>query len=468
MNASISRTLLVFCFVGVALQPTTTQAQNTDPSEELLGTWSAEEDYFRPVFRFKRDNDGTVTAFLTNDRSQKGNPFSSTTVRGDSIFLELAPANARFQGALSEDGSRIEGKWMQRGRTASLTLTPVSETAATEPNRPQRPEPPYPYVSEEVTFRHEAGGITIAGTMTRPEGEGPFPGVVLLHGSGANERDYEINGHKPFLVLADHLTRQGIAVLRYDMRGAGASEGSFRSAHLEDLARDAASALRFLKERPEVKASEAGLVAHSMGTLLAPWAAEQFQEASFLVLLMPPSQPGHEMLVAQNARLAEAAGASDAEVDSIRQEMHRLFDVIRSDLDSVAVAAQVRSILKQQGVANGALEARVEANTTPWWRDFARHDPRPRLEKIGVPTLALFGSKDLFVPPEQNAKAMRAALAASPSDDAAVQVLDGLNHWLQPAETGLPREIAQIEMTIAPALLSDLADWIQGQTSADE
>lgn len=466
------RLLLVLYFAGgLLLLPTAAQAQ--DVSEGSLGTWTAEENYFHAVVRIERNEEGALTAFLTGEQylsdpeSAQRTPLPDVTVRGDSIFLEASRIGIGFRGAISADSSLIAGTWTQGEQSAPITLTPAGAVSS-EPVRPQHPEPPFPYAIDEVTFRNADDDIELSGTLSHPKGEGPFPGVVLLHGSGAHERDYEMSGHKPFLVLADHLTRQGIAVLRYDMRGVGTSEGSFRSAHLEDLARDAASALRFLKEQPEIKASEVGLVAHSMGSLLAPWAAEQFEEAAFLVLLMPPSRLGHEMLVAQNARFAAAAGASDAEVDSVRQETRRLFDVIRSDLDSAAAAAQVRSILKEQGFTGEALKARIEANTMPWWRDFARYDPRPRLEQIDVPTLALFGAKDLGVPPAQNAQAMRSALAASPSDDAAIQVLDGLNHWLQPAESGLPNEIAQIETTIAPALLSEVTDWIRGHTSTDE
>lgn len=187
-----------------------------------------------------------------------------------------------------------------------------------------------------------------------------------------------------------------------------------------------------------------------------------------MALLMPPARPGHEMLVEQNARLAAAAGASDAEVDSVRKAMRRLFDVIRSDSDSMTAASQVRAIYKKQGLTEEALEARVEANTMPWWRDFARYDPRARLEKIIAPALVLFGAKDLGVPPMQNADAMRSALAASSSDTVTIRVMDELNHWLQPAETGRPNEIAQIETTIAPRVLNELTDWIRSQVSTDE
>ena len=460
------RLLLVLYFTGgLLLLPTATQAQ--DVSDAALGTWTAEERYFNAVIRIERNDNGALTAFVTseeflsNPASTRRTPFPEVTVRGDSIFLEAPRIGLHFRGAVAADGSSIKGPWTQAENSAVITLTPADE-ASSAPPRPQHPDPHFPYATEDITFPNAADGIQLAGTLSRPEG------TVLLHGSGAHERDYEIGGHKPFLVLADHLTRQGFAVLRYDMRGVGASEGHFSSTDLDDLTQDAAAALRFLKRQPDVASSETGFVAHSAGTLLAPQAADQFETTAFLVLLMPPSRPGHEMLVAQNVRLTTATGASEAEVDSVRQRVRRLFDVIRSDTDSAAAASQVRSLLKQQGATGDALEAQVEANTMPWFRDFARYDPRPALQTIDVPTLALFGANDLFVPPTPHAETMRSALAASPSDDATVRVLDGLNHWMQPSKTGQPSEIAQIETTIAPTVLRELTGWMRRQVFSNE
>ena len=401
---------------------------------------------------------------MTNDKSREGSPFSSVAVRGDSIFLNLASANARFQGALSEGSSKIEGTWIQGERSVSLTFTPVAD----EPARPQHPERPYPYVSKEVTFRNEADGVALAGTLTYPTGEGPFPAVVLLTGSTPSKRDYEFGGHKSFLVLADHLTRHGIAVLRYDKRGRGASQGHVGSAGFEDFARDAAAAIRFMKNRAQIEKGNVGFVTHSAGGLIAPMVHEQFEEAAFLALLVPPSLPGHEVLVEQNVRLRTGVDAPAAERDSIRGAMRRLFDAVRADTDSATAAARVRSILEEGGFSGEELETRVEANTMPWWRDFTRYDPRPTLRKVDVPTLVIFGTKDLAVSSEQNAEPMRSALEESPSSDVTVRVIDGLNHWLQPAITGRQNEISQIETTIAPKVLNILTGWIQARTSAGE
>jgi hypothetical protein len=345
-------------------------------------------------------------------------------------------------------------------------LTPVKETAADETapttlSHPQHPEKPYPYRTEEVTFKSDAGGVTLAGTLTMPKEEGPHPAVVLLQGSGENGRDYAYRGHKFFLVLANHLTRQGITVLRYDLRGVDKSEGRLSGASLEDLARDAASALRFLKERPSTETGSVGLIGHSMGGMIAPWIHDQFQDAAFLALLAPLSLPGHQVLSQQRARIADVAGASPADVDSIRKQSRRIFEILRSDRDSAHVASQLRPILRNGGGQNDRLQLKVEANTSPWFRDFARYDPRPALRQVEVPILVLFGGEDLLVPPQQNAAPMRAALADSRSSRVSVRVLEGLNHRMQPTRTERASETAETKTTIAPEVLEQLTKWIR-------
>jgi len=243
---------ILLCLAGLFLTITLPAgAQQTSSDSILVGTWSAEEEeaHFRPVIRLERAADGSLVAFLANDAQQKGTPFSETRLRGDSLLLRSDRMRARFRGTVATEEWVIEGTWSQGKRSATLTLTPVDESAtattgSSPQRRPQHPERPYPYRTEQVTFKSRAGNVTLAGTLSFPNGEGPHPAVVLLQGSGESGRDYAYRGHKFFLVLADHLTRQGIAVLRYDLRGVGKSEGRLSGATLEDLARDAASALR--------------------------------------------------------------------------------------------------------------------------------------------------------------------------------------------------------------------------------
>jgi len=318
-----------------------------------------------------------------------------------------------------------------------------------------------------VTFRNGAAGLTLAGTLTRPQGDGPHPVVVLVSGSGPQDRNSEVFNHKLFHVLADHLTRQGIAVLRYDERGVGASEGTFDGATSEDFVEDAAAAVRFLKTWPTIDTSAVGLLGMSEGALVAPMVHTQFEAVDFLVLMAGPSVPGREILVEQGARIAAAQGASSAAVDSIRTLQRRVMKVVSTAPDSAAVAEQLREILEEEGVGTDRIQSQIAQVTDPWFRFFVRHDPASTLRRVDVPVLALYGSKDLQVPPEQSAGPMRDALRVGPSDDVTVRVLDGLNHLFQLAETGLPREYAQIDTTMAPRVLRTVSSWIRKRTAAD-
>jgi len=464
-TSSLFSLRVLLCLIGLVLAAAfPAPAQETSSDTTIVGAWSAEESYFRPVIRLERSANGSLVAFLAGNAEKKGTPFSKTRLRGDSLFLQSDRMNAQFRGVVSMERRIIEGTWSQGERSAALTLTPVEEAAADESapttsSRPQHPGKPYPYRTEEVTFKSDADGVTLAGTLSMPDEEGPHPAVVLLQGSGDNGRDYAYRGHKFFLVLADHLTRQGIAVLRYDLRGVDESEGRLSGASLEDLARDAASALRFLKERPSTEAGSVGLIGHSMGGMIAPWIHNQFEETAFLALLAPLSLPGHQVLSQQRARLADVAGTSPADVDSIRKQSRRIFEILRSDRDSADVASQLRPILREGDAQNDRLQLKVEANTSPWFRDFARYDPRPALRQVDVPILVFFGGRDLLVPPQQNAPPMRAALADSRSNRVSVRVLEGLNHRMQPAKTAT--EVEEIETTIAPEVLEQLTTWIR-------
>ena len=452
--------------LGLALLGVTTASAQ----ETVVGTWSGTLEVgggLRIVFHIEQGEDGLTATMDSPDQGAAGIPVSGVTVSGDSVTLAVDRIGGTYEGALADDGPKIEGQWAQGGRSFPVTLTPADEADTAPPPRPQHPEPPYPYVADSVTFRNGAAGLTLAGTLTRPQGDGPHPVVVLVSGSGPQDRNSEVFNHKLFHVLADHLTRQGIAVLRYDERGVGASEGTFDGATSEDFVEDAAAAVRFLKTWPTIDTSAVGLLGMSEGALVAPMVHTQFEAVDFLVLMAGPSVPGREILVEQGARIAAAQGASSAAVDSIRTLQRRVMKVVSTAPDSAAVAEQLREILEEEGVGTDRIQSQIAQVTDPWFRFFVRHDPASTLRRVDVPVLALYGSKDLQVPPEQSAGPMRDALRVGPSDDVTVRVLDGLNHLFQPAETGLPSEYAQIDTTMAPRALRTVSSWIRERTAAD-
>jgi pimeloyl-ACP methyl ester carboxylesterase len=433
--------------------------------EALVGTWSgtleAGGSELRVVFHLTQGDDGLTATMDSPDQGATGIPVSRVTVSGDSVTLSVDRIGGMYAGAVADDGATIEGTWTQGGQSFPLALTPADETDTAPPPRPQHPEPPYPYIETDVTFRNEPAGLTLAGTLTHPAGNGPHPAVVLVSGSGPQTRDSEVFNHKLFHVLADHLTRRGFAVLRYDERGVGESGGAFEGATSEDFATDVAAAVRFLKTYPAIDTSAVGLVGMSEGGLVAPMVHTRFASVDFLVLMAGPSVPGSEILVEQTAQMASARGASPSAVDSTRAQQRRLMQTIRTAPDSATIAEQVRPMLRKQGVPDAQIQSQIEQVTSPWFRFFVRYDPAPTLRQLDVPVLALYGGTDLQVPPDQNARPMRTALQDAPSDDTTVRVLKGLNHLFQPAETGLPSEYAQIDTTMAPTALQAVSSWIR-------
>jgi len=458
-----SRCSVVLGLSLLGVGPTTVSAQ-----EAVLGSWAGTLDTgvaeLRIVLHVEEGDDGLTATMDSPDQGATGIPVSDVTVTGDSVALQVAQIGGTYEGVLTSAADTMAGTWTQQGRSFPLTFTPADESDVGPPPRPQHPEPPYPYVEEEVTFENDAAGLTLAGTLTRPEGEGPHPAVVLLSGSGPQNRNSKVAGHKLFHVLADHLTRRGLAVLRYDERGVGASEGAFDGATTEDFAADAAAAVRFLHEHPAVDADRVGLLGMSEGGIVAPMVHTDRVPVDVLVLMAGPSVPGHEIWVEQQATIAAAQGAPPSVVDSIRSTQRRLTRILRTTSDSAAIAEQLRPMLEKRGATDEQIRAQLAQVTAPWFRSFIQHDPRPTLRQLDVPVLALYGSTDLQVPPGQNAEPMRSALADSPSDDVTVRVLDGLNHLFQPAETGLPSRYAQIDTTMAPEALETISTWIRKRT----
>ncbi|MGY0500833.1 alpha/beta hydrolase family protein [Nocardia sp. FBN12] len=362
-----------------------------------------------------------------------------------------APGEPGFQGKL--DGERIVGDWVQFGEKVPLTLERgVIERIA----RPQDPTPPYPYRSEDVTYR--SGDITIAGTLTEPEGSGPFPAMLMITGSGPQDRNEDLSGHRPFHVLADTFTRAGYAVLRTDDRGVGGSTGVLDEATYPDLAADVAAGVAFLRGRPEIDPARVGLFGHSEGGYLAPMvAAKPDSNIAFAVLMAGPAVLGAEVLIEQNKVVMAAAGAPQDKIDAQVRYLTEWSALLRAgDTAGAKAYSQQRndSLPEDERAPQGA----VDSLNTPYMSALITYDPKPALEAMRIPVLAFFGGTDQQVIATQNEPPMRAALAADP--DATVHTFPGLNHLMQPSATGKPSEYSTIETTIDPAVLTYVTDWL--------
>jgi pimeloyl-ACP methyl ester carboxylesterase len=459
--------LCVGAFVLGAGDVQATPAPATDTSGfvgDWAGTLTVGSTDLRVVFRLRTNADGRLTGTMDSpDQGATGIPIGRILVDADTLRLAVPSIAGRFAGVLRDSAQVLDGQWVQGGRPLPLRLE-RTENAPTV-RRPQEPTLPLPYASETVTFRNEAAGVTLAGTLTRPQTEAPVPGVVLVAGSGPSDRNATIMGHKPFLVLADALTRRGLAVLRFDERGVGQSGGTQEGATTADLSGDVEAAVEALARREGVAASEIGIIGHSEGGLIAPMVATRTDDVAFLVLLAAPGLPGDAILANQLERRIQRQGANRRTRALQRGTQDRIFEVLKQDADSAEIASQLERIMVQaQGISGEAvIEREIQRLMDPWLRFFIRHDPRPVLRKVDVPVLALAGEKDQQVAPDTNQAAIAEALNATDDSTVTVRTLDGLNHLFQTAESGAPSEYGRIEETFAPTAIDVIADWIDEQ-----
>ncbi len=447
---------------------------------KVVGDWSGALDVgamkLRLILHITRADDGSLRATMDSvDQSAMGIPVDEVRFDGKTLITILGSINGSYEATLDETGSTLSGTWKQGVNALPLVLTRTEDAESLLPKRPQEPKPPFPYDSRDVTFRN--GDVTLAGTLSFPKGAGPFPAVLLISGSGPQNRDEAIMGHKPFLVLADHLTRNGIAVLRFDDRGVGESTGSFADATTKDFASDAEVGVAYLKTLEEIDAKHVGLIGHSEGGIVAPMVAARSPDVTFVVLMAGVGVPIEDLLREQSRLLLKANGADDAYVaanEALAKRMfaiakqekdrtvrkQRLQELAQSVIDSVAASGQPLADGDKAGIERGA-----EMLSTRWMNYLLTYDPAPTLRRVRVPVLAINGELDLQVSPSQNLPPIKAALESGGNHDVTTLELPMLNHLFQTATTGNPAEYGTIEETISPAALKVITDWIVARTA---
>lgn len=448
-------------------------AQQVTGGKDLTGAWMGKINpgaiSMRVIFNLSYvEGDSLVATLDSPDQGVKGIKLGPVTLDENRIKISAGALLAEYNGTIKND-TLIEGKFTQAGATLDLNLTRLIDEFSL--NRPQEPVPPFPYRSEETEFENKQAGIKLSATLTLPEGQGPFPAVILITGSGAQNRDEELMGHKPFLVIADHLTKKGIAVLRYDDRGTGKSQGNYSSATSADLATDAAAALDFLKTRTEIDPSAIGLAGHSEGGLIAPILASSRKDVAFIVSLSGPGVKGEDIIHRQNSDISLAMGLSPADIKESIAVNRKLYSVLRKEPDNARAEEKIRQtyskILDRQKVTGAEKEEAMKqlaAGFNPviftWYRYFISLDPAKYWKKTSCPVLALNGEKDLQVSAELNLPAIEKALISGGNTKVTTISLPGLNHLFQNSETGLPTEYGEIEETFSPEVLRIIADWI--------
>ena len=434
-------------------------AKPSDIDGDWLGTLDLGTAKLRLVFHITNTEDGLIATMDSPDQGAKGIPATAVTRNGASLKVEFKqiPGIGVFDGKIAKDLATIDGTWTQSGNSAPLVLKPV-KNAELERRRPQNPVKPYPYREEEVAYDNQAAGIELAATLTTPPGKGPFPAVLLICGSGPHDRDESIMGHRPFLVLADYLTRKGIVVLRADKRGFGKSTGDSAAATMADFATDAEAGVAYLKTRAEADPHRIGLVGHSEGAIVAPMVATRNSGVAFLVLMAGPGVPGDQILDVQKAFALKIAGKKAEEIDRVIAADHEVFTLIKNEKgDSAALEKRLREKLAVV-IPEAQLDFQMKFMSSPWFRHFIQYDPAPALAKVTVPVLVINGEKDLQVSPQQNLPPIRKALAGNKNCE--IDELPGLNHLFQTASTGNPSEYGDIEETMSPVALEKIASWI--------
>jgi pimeloyl-ACP methyl ester carboxylesterase len=435
------------------------------------GTLSIQSTNLRIVFRISKDDRGMRAKMDSPDQGAKDIPCDSVIINGTNVVIDMKSIGGAYAGTLTND-TTIDGKWTQGGMSLPLVLNRTDKPS--EIRRPQEPQPPYPYNEEEVSYVNAAAGDTLAGTLTTPKSGGPLAAVLLITGSGPQNRNEALMGHKPFLVLADYLTRQGIAVLRVDDRGIGKSTGNFAAATTEDFASDALAGVQYLKTRKEINPGKIGLIGHSEGGIIAPMVAAESKDVAFIVLMAGTGVTGEKISLLQSELINKANGIADETIKKESRMNLNIFNVVKQERDTAIVAKKIKALIENTrkfmtdkekqdlGLVDAAIPQIIKSVNSPWFRFFLSYDPQTALKQIDCPVLAINGEKDLQVPFDQNLPKIEEALKNGNNTHRTIKKLPGLNHLFQACESGSPAEYAKIEETISPLALKTMGDWILG------
>jgi uncharacterized protein len=440
------------------------------------GTLKAGALELRLVIHASRKPDGSYAGTLDSpDESLKNLVLDEVSRKGNAVRVEFKKSRWVFEGTLNDDGSQIPGEFKQSGATFPLVWRRTDKAPTI--NRPQEPKRPFPYKDEEVVYDNPKAKIKLAGTLTLPPGKGPFPAALLITGSGPQDRDETILGHKPFLVLADYLTRRGVAVLRVDDRGVAKSTGAFAGATSGDFAEDVEAGVEFLKRRPDINALQIGLIGHSEGGVIAPMVAARSKDIAFIVMMAGTGLTGEEILYLQGQAILKAMGAPPAALARQKAIQQAIFEGAKHEKDNKEAEKKIHQTLdgifakfsaperQQIEKSKGSLDAQIKSVLSPWFRFFLTYNPATALQKVRCPVLALNGEKDTQVTPKENMESIARALKDGGNKDYTVKMLPNLNHLFQTCKTGAPAEYGKIEETLAPSALQLIGDWIVKRTN---
>lgn len=462
MNNVKSKAVLIF--LAFLFSGTTVQSQ------DISGTWNGlleiQGNSLRIVFHILKSDTGYSATMDSPDQGAKGIPVTTVRFSDSIVDIKVDGIGLNYQGQLSSKDI-FSGTLRQGGYAFSMDLS-RKELIRERPPRPQEPEPPFPYYTEELRIKNTGDSIELAGTLSRPDKKGRFPVVILISGSGPQNRDEELFNHKPFLVLADYLTRQGIAVLRMDDRGVGESEGDFSTATTFDFARDVQYAIEYLQKRKDIIRNEIGLLGHSEGGIVSLITAANSSDVDFVITLAGPALRGDKLMLLQKYKMEEKMGVGKQVLDHNQKVFSGAYTLI---LDEDIPEKQLPDSLdvyfkdKIAVLPENQRKQIVNQLSSRWMIRYLRLDPRNYLEKIHCPALALYGSRDLQVPSKENIRVLQEIIEYAPKPDIIYKEFENLNHLFQESSTGLPNEYATIEQSLSPLVLETISTWILQQVN---
>lgn len=463
MNKPAFITLLLLISSGIFAQ------------EPIVGSWEGTLHIQNKALRIRFHIEASDSLYHSRmdspDQGAFDLPTTRTSFRDNKLEIIASGLGLFYRGTLLQD--TIEGTLNQGGMPLPLNLYRFVKTA---PDRPQTPQEPFPYAAEELLIPAGDGDRVLGATLTLPAGKGPFPAVMLIAGSGPNDRDETVFGHKPFLVIADHLTRQGFAVLRYDKRGVGKSTGNFSTATIEDFANDARAVVNYLKQQEEIDPDRIGLLGHSEGGLVSAMLAAGNRDIAFAVLMAAPGTTGMEIVLDQNQISLTHQGVEPETIEELQKLNRETFGMLLewkgTEEDRTALRDQLSRfwnklplLVRMKVEKEAFLRSQFNAMTMPGYLSFLRADPSLYLKEVTCPLLALNGEKDTQVPAVKNIRAITSALEIAGNKNVETRIYPGLNHLFQECITGLTDEYAKLEQTLAPVMLNEVGEWLKEVTT---
>lgn len=415
------------------------------------------------VFHITKEKDSYKGTMDSPQQNAFDFPAKEVKVDENGITFDLSAMGIMYQGKSIND--TLKGKFSQGGKTYDLDLTRMKTDTYEKPKRPQEELGKIKYSVEDVTFYNATAKIKLAGTLTKPKGKGPFPAVILVSGSGPQDRNEEMLGHKPFLVIANYLTNNGIAVLRFDDRGVGKSAGDFSKATTEDFATDVEAGISFLKQQKGIDIQKIGIIGHSEGGMVAPMVAAKDTSLDFIVLLAGPGIFIRDLMLQQMEDITKSQGESDSAVASQIENNRQAFDILLNTPDNFDAKNKLIKLYQSQDTTMSESEIRQAINqmVTPWFRYFISYNPQIALEQTKCRVLAINGDKDLQVASKANLKGIETSLKSGGNKDFKIVEMTNMNHLFQTTSSGKISEYGQLEETFSPKVLELMKDWILKQ-----